>query len=431
MEKEQGNSFHNFVIVWFGQFISILGSGLSAFGLSMWIYYSTGAATPFALSFLCSMLPMIIFAPMAGSFADRKNRKFIIMITDYLDACLKILMAILLLTGVMRVWMVYPILFLSETLATFQSPAFSASIPMLVDERKISKANGMLQLTQAAQNMIAPVLAGALYVFIGLEGLLAIDFISFAFAIITMAITKIPQEKLSDDQDTRLDFKVIASDFKSACLYISKIPSLLQAVAIFSFLNFVANICLVLLGPMVLSNYSSTIYGGIQTAYGMAMLVGGIIASALPDVKNKFRTMFFVLMLSGVGLIIAGANAHWIVIGIGMFVFYLLVPYANTLFSTVFQTITDQTALGRVTACVSALLKIVSPVACVIAGPLSDYCFEPLMREDGILGKSFAGTLFGTGTGRGDGLIFVVCGIVLFLICCIAWLNAKPLNSKS
>lgn len=145
-----------------GQFVSLLGSGLSAFGLSVWIYIKTGSATPFAMSFLCSILPTIIFAPFAGSFADRKKRKVIIMMTDSLDALLKLLMAALLFFDLMQVWVVYPILFTSAILSTFQGPAFNASIPILVPAKHLSRANGMLQFSQACQSMLAPILAGPL-----------------------------------------------------------------------------------------------------------------------------------------------------------------------------------------------------------------------------------------------------------------------------
>ena len=127
-------SFRKFIFIWVGQFLSMLGSNISSFGLSVWLYGETGATTPFAMAFLCSVLPSLLLAPLAGSFADRKNRKAIIMLADTADALLKVALTALLLTETMQIWMVYPLMFLSSTLGTFQSPAFSASIPMIVPE---------------------------------------------------------------------------------------------------------------------------------------------------------------------------------------------------------------------------------------------------------------------------------------------------------
>lgn len=96
-----------------GQYVSILGSSLSDFGLSVWILTVTGTATPFALSFLVSMLPRIIFAPFAGTFADRKNRKYIMMVTDSLDAVLKVILIIFIAGSGLKLWMVYTAMFIN------------------------------------------------------------------------------------------------------------------------------------------------------------------------------------------------------------------------------------------------------------------------------------------------------------------------------
>lgn len=184
-------------------------------------------------------------------------------------------------------------------------------------------------------------------------------------------------------------------------------------------MNFIVNICMILVGPMVLGRYESAIYGTVQTVYGVAMLTGGLISSIMPDRRNKAATMFGVLVLSGVGLIVAGFSPLWGTIAAGMFLFFLMVPYANTLLQTILQTTVEKTMLGRVGALVNALLKIVSPIACIVAGPLADKVFEPLMQENRVLGSGLPGRLFGTGAGRGSGLIFVICGSLLAAICLI------------
>lgn len=418
---EENKSFKKFLVIWFGQFISILGSGLSSFGLSVWIFYETGSATPFALSFLCTTIPIIIFAPIAGSFADRKKRKYIIMITDTLDAILKVIMVVLLLLQIMKVWMVYPILFISSTLSTFQGPAFSASIPMIVSKNKLSRANGMIQFSRAAQNMLAPVFAGALYPILNLSGLLVIDFISFFFAIATIAVIKIPQHKVN--KENLSFFNTVIRDFKFAWNYLYEKKGFIGLLFSFSGLNFIAITSLILLGPMILANYNASIYGTIEAVYGFSMILGGVLSGILPNTNKKIRTIFMALGFSGIGLIIAGSSPRWYVIGSGFFIFALLVPYANTLLDTLFQSKIEPSVLGRVSALVSAILSSVTPIACMLAGPLADDIFEPLMSEGGILGNSFIGNLIGYGTGRGIGFLFILCGIILILSCILMIFN--------
>lgn len=419
-------SFKKFMIIWSGQFLSIIGSGLSAFGLSVWIFEKTGSATPFAMSFLFNILPRILFAPMAGSLADRKNRKVIIIFTDSVDAFLKILMALILLSNNMSIWMIYIFLFLSSLLSTFQGPAFSASIPMIVPKKNLSRANGLSQLTFAAQNMLSPIMAGALYPIVDLKGLLIIDFGTYFFAIFTILFQKIPQPEIK--KATSRFLKTSLKDFAFAWNYIREKKGFLSLMMAFSVLNFIANLSLILLGPLILSNYNTAIYGLVQTFYGSAMVLGGLIASLLPNNNQKVKSMFLLLIISGIGLSISGMLPYWYIVALGFFIFMLPVPYTNTLLFSLVQTKIQPEVLGRVSSLIEAVLKLVTPLASILAGPLADNIFEPLMSENGALANSIIGNLIGVGTGRGIGLIFIICGISLVITCIFMLLN-KNVNS--
>lgn len=423
----EDRSLKKFTIIWLGQFVSLLGSGLSAFGLSVWIYIKTGSATPFAMSFLCSILPTIIFAPFAGSFADRKKRKVIIMMTDSLDALLKLLMAVLLFFDLMHVWMVYPILFTSAILSTFQGPAFNASIPMLVPGKHLSRANGMLQFSQACQSMLAPILAGALFPIINLSGLLTIDFVSFFFAIFTILFVKIPQPELEKEKKSM--FNTAMGDLKFAWNYLIEKKGFISLLVSFSILNFIANLSIILIGPLVLSNYDSSIYGTVQAVYGLAMVLGGVLSGILPNTNKKIKTLFMMLIISGIGLVISGISISWYVIALGFFIFMIPVPYANTLLQSLVQMKIEASVLGRVGALMSAVLKSITPIACILAGPLADNVFEPLMKNDGSIGSNFIGSLIGTGPGRGIGLLFILCGIIILNAVCFIMLCKKQIMS--
>ena len=127
--------------------------------------------------------------------------------------------------------------------------------------------------------------------------------------------------------------------------------------------------------------------------------------------------MFSILALSGIGLIVAGFSPLWIIVGVGLFIFFLGVPYANTLFQTGIQTSFEPESLGRIGALISALLKVASPFACIFSGPMIDYVFEPFMSTEGSFGYEVLGRYIGTGAGRGSGLMFIICGCLLTLVC--------------
>ena len=394
-----------FMVIWFGQFISMLGSALSAFGLGIWIFQKTGSAASFAMSAVCTVLPALLFAPFAGSIADRKKRKAIILLTDSIDAFLKILIVTLLIFNKLELWMVYPLVFISGTLGTFQNPAFGASIPMLVPSDKLTRANGLLQFSSAIQNLLAPVIAGFLYPLIELKGLFIIDFVSFFFALASIAFIKIPQPLIEKTKDSL----VLAAfkDLQYAWKYLIQKEGLMQLIVFFAFLNFIANLSMILLGPLMMSVYNSQAYGNVQAGIGLAMLLGGLCSSLIPDTKNKIKRILLILSLCSIGPIISGTTLNRIIITGGFFIFMFPVPYVNTLLMSIFQIKIERNVLGRVGALMTAILAAITPIAYLCAGPLADYVFEPLMNEKG----------------RGIGLIFIISGILLIISCLLMRLN--------
>lgn len=395
----------NFIIIWAGQFVSVLGSSLSSFGLGIWIFQKTGSAASFALSAVCTVLPALLFAPFAGSIADRKSRKKIILLTDSIDALLKVLIVVLLFFGKLEVWMIYPLVFFSGTLSTFQNPAFSASIPMLVSSEKLTKANGLLQFSGAVQNLAAPMIAGVLYPLIDLTGLFIVDFISFFFALSSIALIKIPQPVI-EKLDGSL-FLAALQDIKYAWNYLIQKKGLMQLITFFALLNFIASISVVLLGPLMMSIYNAQIYGNVQASIGFAMLLGGLCSGLIPDTKNKIKRILFILILCSIGPIISGLSLNWLIITAGFFIFMFPVPYVNTLLMSLFQVKIESHVLGRVGALMNAVLRAITPIAYLCAGPLADYIFEPLMNEKG----------------KGIGLIFIMSGAMLIISCSIMLLN--------
>jgi len=383
----------------------MLGSALSAFGLGIWIFQKTGCAASFAMSAVCTVLPALLFAPFAGSIADRKKRKAIILLTDSIDAFLKILIVTLLIFNKLELWMVYPLVFISGTLGTFQNPAFGASIPMLVPTDKLTRANGLLQFSSAIQNLLAPVIAGFLYPLIELKGLFIIDFVSFFFALASIAFIKIPQPSIEKTKDSLV--LAALKDLKYAWKYLIQKEGLMQLIVFFAFLNFIANLSMILLGPLMMSVYNSQAYGNVQAGIGLAMLLGGLCSSLIPDTKNKIKRILLILSLCSIGPIISGTTLNRIIITGGFFIFMFPVPYVNTLLMSIFQIKIERNVLGRVGALMTAILAAITPIAYLCAGPLADYVFEPLMNEKG----------------RGIGLIFIISGILLIISCLLMRLN--------
>ena len=186
-------SLRPFLTIWVGQLISIIGSGLTSFGLAVWIFDQTGAATPFALTVLFGSVPRILLAPVAGVVADRWNRRRIMILADSGSALVTIAALLLLRLDALAIWHIYLIAAVGSAAGTFQQPAYTASVTMLVPQKQLDRVNGLLQMSQALEMLAAPLLAGALFALIGLSGIIVVDFFTYFFAAGALLLVRIPQ----------------------------------------------------------------------------------------------------------------------------------------------------------------------------------------------------------------------------------------------
>ncbi len=419
-------SMGRFTLIWFGQLVSTLGSGISTFGLGIWVFDKTGSASKFAFTFLFTMLPRIILSPIAGSVADRKNRKKIIIITDVLDAVLKLLIVTLFITGRFEVWMTYPFSFLSATLGAFQSPAFRATIPLIVPKEYLGRAHGMRQFTYAMNTMLKPVLGAVLYMALGLAWLFIIDFATFFVAIIIMLFQKIPQ--VYEKSEHPNFYRTIIADFKFSVQYLKNKTGYVQLILSITVLNFFANAVLVLLGPLVMANYDKATYGLVMAVDGGAMVVGGFLASVLPDVKKKVRAVYLSKIISSIGILMMGISANWLVIVVGLFLFSVFVPHINRLFGTLEQLKIENFALGRVGAISGALAGLVNPLATICAGLLADNVFIPMFEDGGSLSGTWLDAMLGSGNNRGVGFMLIICAVLSLLVCVAMLFNKSVMR---
>jgi len=427
MLRSEAKSMKKFLFIWAGQFFSILGSGISAFGLSIWVLQNTGNTTSFAMTVALSTLPVVIFAPMAGSLADRKNRKNIIIVTDSLDLLIKVLVIITILTGNLKLWIVYILNFVSSALATFQSPAFAAMIPLIVPKDDLERANGLSQLRGAVMNILIPSAAGLLYPVIGLIGLFVVDFLTYLIGMASILISSIPQ-KITMIEEEKDGKQSVLKDTVDAFNYLKSKAGFLGFLVAASLINFFASMVNVIIDPMVMEHGNTRVLGFVNSGAGIGLLIGGILASVFPPKENKIRIMSLSMLLSGLGLIIMGINPSWYVIGGGLFIAMLPLPFVNGSALTIMHKKIVSEYHGRIFSLVGAVSQMLVPIGAVCAGLLSDGIFIPLLREDGALSHTFVGDIIGTGATRGMGLLSIVCGFCVIAVCIYLFTN-KTISS--
>ena len=183
-----------FVIIWLGQLVSLLGTGMTNFALSFYLFEKTGQATALTIAIFAFVAPSILLSPLAGALVDRSNRKFVVIVTDLAAGLVTIAwLLIVLRAGNLELWQVYLGNAITGAFNAFQFPAFSAAVTLMIPKEQYGRAAGMLDFAGAASNILAPAFAGALLGPLGLAGIMAIDVATFVLAIAAVLVVHMPQ----------------------------------------------------------------------------------------------------------------------------------------------------------------------------------------------------------------------------------------------
>jgi hypothetical protein len=260
--------------------------------------------------------------------------------------------------------------------------------------------------------LAAPVLAGILFVAVGLEGIIVIDFVTYFFAIGALLLVHIPQPKTAAEETEKRRGSLL-SDALFGWKYLRARGGLFGLLVYFALVNFFLNLSGVLTGPLVLSFGSASTLGFVQMASGLGMLVGSIAMSTWGGPKRRIVGVIGFITLGSFGPLVAGLRPSGVVVAAGMFILLFCVPFASGSSQAIFQTKVAPGVQGRVFAIRGMIARSMTPLAFLIAGPLADYVFEPWMQEGGGLASTVLGDLIGSGAGRGIGLIYVTSGLIL------------------
>src|SRR5262245_58118329 len=162
--------FRTFVIVWAAQSLSVIGSGMTGFALNVYLaqilYPAPDQKAELALAFtvlnLGFTIPFVFGGPLAGAWADRHDRKLIMIVTNTASGLITLLTFILMLSASLQLWMLVCIGIVAAAASAFHFAAFDASYAMLVPDRLLPRANGMMQTTWSLSGIISPAFAAFL-----------------------------------------------------------------------------------------------------------------------------------------------------------------------------------------------------------------------------------------------------------------------------
>jgi MFS family permease len=398
-----------FLVVWFGQLVSQIGTAMSTFALLIWIYEHTGRATSVALLGFFWFLPVIGLAPFAGVWIDRYDRRRIMLLADTGQAVVTLGVLLLYVSGRLEVWHLYVAEAASGVGWAFQGPAYTAATTMLLPKEHYARASGLRSVSMFGADAVAPFLAGVAVVGIGIGGVLVVDLVTFLFAAAALAVVHVPRPPRSDEHDEGSFGDQIRAGFQ----YIRTRPGLLGLLGIFTGINlFAALTYYAILPPMILARTArdTIVLASVQSALGIGAVAGGLVMGLWGGPRRKIHGVLagaaVSFLVGDLLLAVARTTPAWIVAAV-IGSFFVPVIMASDL--AIWQSKVPPSLQGRVFSIRSAIRMSTMPLGYLMGGVLADRWFEPAMNGGALTGAF--GWLVGTGPGAGMAVMFLVTAV--------------------
>lgn len=409
-----------FLIAWLGQFISTIGTTLSAFAIGVWIFQQSGSTTQFALSLLVMNLPIVLVSPWAGIWVDRFDRRKVMLASDAGSALGSLVLLGLWHLGGPALWQVYLVLFLNSCFSAVQITAYNTVTAMLVPEVHQARAAGLVQTGTALAALVGPALAGVLVGAIGVQGVIAIDLGSFLFALLTMLIVRLPglaREVPSPAHPNHLH------ELAVGWRHIAERPGLRNLLVVMGLNNLPLAAYGVLLTPLVLGFAPSSALGWILAAGGLGALTGGLVMSVWGGAKNKVKGLLGAGGLTAMALLLAGLQSSLALLAVSSFLYSFGIALVQSHSHAVWQSKVPPALQGRVFSVRLAVAWAADPIAYLLTGPLAERVFIPLLLPGGGLAATVLGRVLGVGERPGLGFFLVILGLVSGALWLAGWLN--------
>ncbi|WP_081254165.1 MFS transporter [Bacillus wiedmannii] len=370
------SSMKDFHLMVSGQIITIVGSTLLRFALSLYVLDITGRADIFAGLYAVTSIPCLL-APLGGAIADRFNRRNLMVIFDFINAAIVLSFIVLLFTGSVSILLIGTIMFLLAIISAMYSPVVMASIPQLVPEKKLVQANGIVNGVQALSNIVAPVLGGILYGIIGLKMLVIIScFAFFLSAILEMFIT-IPFIKRTQESHI---IPTIVKDMQEGFIFVLKQPFILKSMLLAALLNLLLTPLFVVGAPIIIrvTMGSSHTYGIGMGLIDFATIIGALSIGFFAK-KLQMKTLYYWMILLALLVIPMALSVTPFILNLGYYPPFILFILSSILIAmimtivsiyviTVVQKKTLNENLGKVMAIITAVSQCMAPIGQVVYG---------------------------------------------------------------
>lgn len=414
--KNRIKELQTFLILWSTQSLSQLGSAMTNFALTLWLYEQTGSALRTALLSICSYAPYVCMSIFAGAISDRWDKRKIMLGCDTFAACCTVTVLVLLKNDLLMPWHMYLLNAVNGLMNTVQQPAGDVAMTLVIPKKHYQQASGLRSLSNSLITILNPMLATSLYAFAGLDTVIYVDLATFAaaFAALFFGI-RIPA--VSEKELDRVPFFCAV---RSGLRYLRDNRMILTLILFLAGVNLIASAFDAVLPAFILPrpNGGSAVLGAVTSCAGIATLAGSVLVTLLPPPSNRVRVIFVTMLISlGTENFLLAFSRSPLLWCLGQLIGWVLVPVMNANLDVILRSTIPVELQGRVYSCRNTLQFFTIPVGFFLGGYLVDEVCEPIMEAAANGGILTA--LFGSGKGSGAAMVLLVLGVFGTAVCLI------------
>ena len=365
-----------FFMIWSGQAVSLLGSQLVQFALIWWLTQTTGSATVLATAVLVSLVPQIVLGPFAGALVDRWNRRILMMVADGLIALATVGLAVLFWTGLVQIWHIYALMLLRSAFGLFHWSAMQASTSLMVPKEHLSRIQGLNQMLMGAMSIGSAPLGALLLIWLPMQGILAIDVVTAAIAVVPLFFVAIPQPERILSGGPGQAKAGLWQDVRDGLRYVWAWPGLMLVAGLATLINLLLNPTNAMQPLLVTNHFHGQAFhlAWMESAWGIGAVAGGLALSAWGGFRRRVLTSLVGIVVLGLGIAALGlipASGFWVAVAV-VFVVGFTGPMIDGPLFAVLQSVVAPEMQGRVFMLVISMAKAMSPLGLIVAGPLAD-----------------------------------------------------------
>ena len=401
-----------FLTLWATQSLSQLGSAMTGFALTLWLYQKTGSALQTALLSICSYAPYVVLSIFAGALSDRWDKKKTMLVCDTFAACCTLVILFLLKTDLLRPAHLYILNAVTGLMNTVQQPASEVAMTLITPKKHYQKTSGLSYFSNSLVTILNPILATAVFSFAGMDGVIVCDLATFVLAFVVLALfIEIPQQRTAETER-----KSILRESRAGLAYLKENGMILYLILFLAGVNLVASAFNAALPALILPRKtgSEAVLGMVTSCAGIASLIGSVIVTLLPKPKNRIRVIYLTMLFSlGTENFVIAFTESPVVWCMAQFLGWVVVPIMGASLNVVLRSTIPVEMQGRVYACRNTLQFFTIPIGFFLGGFLVDEVCEPIMARN----IPWLTGLFGSGKGSGAAMVMFLLGIAGVAIC--------------